>query len=225
MAPSGFADTEPLSLTHASPTPQGSPRRPVREAEARDVGPLAEILARAFQHDPIHRWLLPGEAEWARGSTRFWAELIRRVLRHGVVLTTLEPEGAALWEPPNAVRDGLVKEILFSARMLWILRRRALRGLRFGNLLEAHRPRQPHWYLAVLGTAPESQGKGVSTAVMQPVLQRCDAQGLLAYLESSNPANIPLYERRGFAVIGELHVPGGPSAWPMLRKPQGRKLF
>ena len=105
------------------------------------------------------------------------------------------------------------------ARMLFVLRRRSLRGLRAASAVEAQHFAQPHWYLAVLGTAPEHQGRGVSAAVMDPILRRCDAAGVPAYLESSNVVNIPLYERRGFRVTGEIVLPGGPTIWPMLRQP------
>jgi ribosomal protein S18 acetylase RimI-like enzyme len=193
----------------------------VRDATRDDVGELARVLARSFQRDPVHRWLFPDDAAWVRGSAAFWALLIRRALKQGVVLTTAGLAGVALWWPPNAAHEGFVEGLLFSARMLLVLRRSVARGIRVGRALESHHPAQPHWYLGVLGTAPEHQGKGVSTAVMEPILRRCDATHVLAYLESSNVVNIPLYERRGFRVIGEIVMPAGPTIWPMLRQPRG----
>ncbi len=197
-------------------------RQAAREAQAADTTQLAQVLTRAFQHDPVHRWLLPTDAEWARASLPFWTQLIRRWLRYGTVLTTEGLEGAALWSPPNPSREGLVENVIFSARMLWLLKHRALRGLHLQQLLEPRHPRSPHWYLSVLGTAPEHRRKGVSAAVMEPVLRRCDAEGWIAYVESSNRANIPLYERRGFQVTGEVVVRDGPTIWPMVREPRAR---
>jgi predicted N-acetyltransferase YhbS len=81
-------------------------------------------------------------------------------------------------------------------------------------------PREPHWYLAVLGTDPPHQGKGVGAALMTPVLARCDAEGTGAYLESSKPDNVPYYERFGFRVTGQIDMPKGPTMWPMWRDPQ-----
>ncbi len=194
----------------------------IRTAAREDGSRLAEVLAHAFKHAPVHRWLFPSEADWRRASRRFWAQLLGRAFRHGLVLAPQGLEGAALWFPPQPAEDGLIEKLMFSARMLGLLRQRALRGWRVGQLLDTHRPHQPHWYLGVLGTAPEHRGKGISTAVMEPILRRCDAEGIPAYLESSNPINVPLYQRRGFEVIGEIAVAGGPTISPMLREPRRR---
>jgi ribosomal protein S18 acetylase RimI-like enzyme len=72
----------------------------------------------------------------------------------------------------------------------------------------------------VLGTAPEHQGKGLGSAMMAPVLHRCDDEGLPAYLESSKESNIAFYRRHGFEVVGEVVVPDGPTLWPMWREPR-----
>ena len=50
--------------------------------------------------------------------------------------------------------------------------------LRLLNLVESMHPHEPHWYLATLGTAVEQQGKGVGSALMRPVLEHCDAEGM-----------------------------------------------
>lgn len=87
-----------------------------------------------------------------------------------------------------------------------------------GKMEKVH-PSEPHWYLAVLGTDPQYQGKGVGSALMAPVLQKCDAEGVPAYLESSKESNVPFYQRHGFEVKGEVNVKNGPTLWPMWRDP------
>ena len=93
------------------------------------------------------------------------------------------------------------------------------RSLRLLSLVEKVHPTEPHWYLAVLGTSPDQQGKGIASATLAPILRRCDEEGLPAYLESSKEANIAFYRRHGFEVRGQVDVPGGPSLWPMWREP------
>jgi ribosomal protein S18 acetylase RimI-like enzyme len=62
--------------------------------------------------------------------------------------------------------------------------------------------------------------RGLGGALMRYAIERCDADKMLAYLESSNPRNIPLYERHGFEVMGEIKVGAGPTVTPMLRRPR-----
>jgi ribosomal protein S18 acetylase RimI-like enzyme len=81
---------------------------------------------------------------------------------------------------------------------------------------------EPSFYLFILGTDAERQSRGLGAALLERVLTICDEQGLAAHLESSNPRNIPFYERHGFEVIAE-HVLGedGPLICPMRRPPRG----
>ena len=68
-----------------------------------------------------------------------------------------------------------------------------------------------------------SQGQGLGTQMLREVLADADTDGVPAYLESSNERNLPLYERNGFRVVGELQALGhGPAIWRMWREPQPR---
>jgi GNAT superfamily N-acetyltransferase len=83
-----------------------------------------------------------------------------------------------------------------------------------------YHPREPHWYLPLIGVDPLHQGKGCGSALLQHALILCECNKTLAYLESTNPKNIPLYERHGFALLGTIQVGESPPIFPMLRKPQ-----
>ena len=82
--------------------------------------------------------------------------------------------------------------------------RRAGRSWRRCRRIEKAHPKEPHWYLGVLGTDPDHQGKGIGAALLAPVLERCDREGMPAYLESSKESNIPYYERFGSGSQREL---------------------
>ena len=89
-----------------------------------------------------------------------------------------------------------------------------------GTMEKVH-PREPHYYLEAIGTRQAAQGKGVGSAVMSVMLERCDREGIPAYLESSNPRNIPLYARHGFEVRDPVPLPAGaPVLTPMWRDPR-----
>jgi len=108
-----------------------------------------------------------------------------------------------------------------SPGMLAALGRHTVRTLRALNYVERHHPKQPYWYLGVLGTRVADQGKGIGSALLGPVLAHCDESALPAYLESSKYSNIAFYRRHGFEVTGEIQLPlGGPTVWPMWREPR-----
>jgi ribosomal protein S18 acetylase RimI-like enzyme len=86
--------------------------------------------------------------------------------------------------------------------------------------MEKVHPKAPHWYLAVLGTDPSRQGRGVGSALVHEVVRRCDTEGIGAYLESSKDRNVPFYRRFGFEVTDEIRVAGSPPLWTMWREPR-----
>jgi len=198
----------------------GSPT--VLRASARDVPALASMLARAFMDDPVAMWSCGPDALRPAVLDRFQASRLRQLLVHEEVWTTADLACAALWAPPGHVRTSTREDIqlasgLLHPRLLWRLPIVA-KGLL--DVQRHHPADPPHWYLAVLGTDPSAQGQGLGSAVLGPVLQRCDADGVAAYLESSKERNVDFYARHGFRVTGELRLPRGPSMWPMWREPQ-----
>jgi ribosomal protein S18 acetylase RimI-like enzyme len=87
--------------------------------------------------------------------------------------------------------------------------------------VEAHHPRDPHLYLAVLGVDPARQGQGIGSRLLRPGLELCDAEGLPAYLETAKERNLDFYGRHGFRVTGRMSLPrGGPPIWLMWRDPR-----
>ena len=91
--------------------------------------------------------------------------------------------------------------------------------------MERRHPSRPrHFYLAFVGVEPASQGRGLGSRLMFPVLSEADAAGTAAYLEASTPRSRALYERHGFEVVEEMRLPfGGPPLWRMWREPFGAK--
>lgn len=127
---------------------------------------------------------------------------------------TEDRAGSALWLPPNVPPDeetmGAVLESTVSA---------FTRGDLFPVLeqMAAYHPNEPHWYLPLIGVDPAHQGKGYGGALMKYALQQCDRDHLPAYLESTNPRNVSLYQRHGFEALGTIQVGASPPIIPMLR--------
>ncbi len=133
--------------------------------------------------------------------------------------------GAAVWLPPGAYPRGARRDVIslfHDLRSVHRLGSRAPAGVRlYGAIDRAHRRvEEPHWYLALLGTDPGWQRRGVGSALVAAVLERADQDQTLAYLETQKPENIPWYRRHGFEVVDELHPQGCPIMWTMRRDPR-----
>jgi len=195
----------------------------IEKASSADTPRLAQSLANAFYDDPAISWMCPDDEKRRRiGPFGFTAWLEKIYLPKGNVYTDPDRKAGALWAPPGKWRMSVGVQLRLTPAMLRIVGVRRLPTILKGlAMMDKHHPDdRPHWYLAVLGTDPEHQGKGLGSAVMKPILDRCDAEGVGAYLESSKEANIPFYRRHGFEVTGEVHLPDGPPLWPMWRDPQ-----
>ena len=75
------------------------------------------------------------------------------------------------------------------------------------------------WYLGVLATQPQRQREGLATAVLMPILEQADRNGIACCLETSTADNRRFYERRGFTQATEIVLPGGPPTWWLRRAP------
>jgi len=78
-------------------------------------------------------------------------------------------------------------------------------------------PGEPYWYLSLIGVEALHRNKGCGAALLQHRLRQCDREHHPAYLWSSNPLNISLYERHGFKISGTIQVGSSPSIFPMQR--------
>ena len=188
----------------------------VRQATGPDALTAARILADGFRLDPVMQWV--------------FAEGIDAALEpffHFMVSEALIPLGAtylsdcccAVWTPPG--KDPWARADVgerFLAAMDSVLARDQLdRMVTLNVLVDQIRPQEPHWYLGMIATRADAQGTGAGSRMIRHTLGQVDADGLPAYLESTNPANIPFYERHGFVVVREARLPDGPGLTQMRR--------
>ncbi len=193
----------------------------IRRATPADVPRLVPVLVRAFLDDPVAVWACRSDRLRPRMLEGLYSVRLRQMLAHREVWTTAECSSAALWAPPgrsdtNIRDDAALVRCLLHPQLLARAPLLAL-GLAGVQRKRAHRP--PHWYLSLLGTDPDARGQGLGSAVLAPVLEQCDADGVGIYLESSKERNIAFYTRYGFRVVEELKLPRGPRMWPMWREP------
>ena len=203
----------------------GSPA--VRGARRDEAAVLGAVLADAFAEDPVFAWLIPPQLRGRDSRMRtFFTSMSRGYLRQGKpCYVTNDTSAAALWAAPGGWAMPLSQIILEAAPSGLAFRHRLLRALRTQLQIERlHAAKSaPHWYLGYLGTRRDRQGQGLGTQMLRTVLDKLDGENMPAYLESSNERNLPLYERNGFRVVGELQALGhGPTLWRMWREPPPR---
>lgn len=207
------------------PHSEGSSEIAVRRAISSDVLQMAAVLGRAMEEDPGICWMFPRSRTRGRLLPEVFAAMIHHLyLPAKDVYTTDDHAAAALWLPPGNAAPAPSDVIRLAVRMALLFPRagRALwRAPGVAGFLRAHRPGEPHYYLALLGTDPRRQGHGIGSALLSCQLTRCDTEGFPAYLESSNRRNLALYARHGFEVVEELRLRrNGPSTWLMWREPK-----
>lgn len=174
-------------------------------------------IVMAFATDPMTRWSMPDPATFLARFPDIVRAFAGNAFAVGTAHQTGDYAGAAIWLGPGEESDvgalvGVLEEVMSPERF-------AEGGALFEQM-DAFHPREPHWYLPLIGVDPAKQGRGYGARLMQHALAECDRAGLPAYLESSNPANIPFYETHGFAVIGEIQSGTSPVMYPMLRRPR-----
>ena len=189
----------------------------IQTAIATDEASVVAVMVLAFSADPAARWTWPDPQQYLRHFPDLVKALGGKAFAHGSAYFADGYSGAAMWLPPEVGPDeealaDLVQRTAFAAVQKDVFA--------VFEQMERYHPREPHWFLPFIGVDPLQQGKGCGAALMQHALTRCDADGMPAYLESSNPRNIPLYEKFGFELLGTIQVGTSPPIFPMLRKPR-----
>jgi GNAT superfamily N-acetyltransferase len=193
----------------------------VRVATIHDIDAIASSLARAFEDDPVWEYLLPDPASRLRRLAGYFVTAMRlQHLPHASSYTNSARAGAALWDPPGHWRMTLSQYLRGTPKFIRAFGSGTFNAVRTLSIVEKRHPAgPPHYYLAILGTDPDHQGKGIGSSLLKPVLDACDRDGVGAYLESSKESNIAFYARHRFEVTGEIRLPNGPLVWPMWRNP------
>ncbi len=142
--------------------------------------------------------------------------------------TWMRPDGlaAAAWIPPG-VKDSasfFIDQLRLTPLILNLTSvSRLSRAAALAGAMDDH-PAEPHYYLAFIAVAPNKRGHGMGSALLEETLARVDRAGAPAYLENSNPRNLPLYQRLGFRTIKEVRArDGAPPLFAMWRPATGKR--
>lgn len=188
----------------------------VRVTVAADEDSAIDIITLAFAADPMARWTWPHPRQYLAAIPRMARAFGGKAFSSGSAFCTDGYTGSALWLPPGVHADeealGAVIESTAAPSL-------ALEAAPIFEQMAAYHPAEPHWYLPLIGVDPAHQGEGHGNALMAYALAQCDGDHAPAYLESSNPRNIPFYQRHGFEPLGAIQAGSSPTLVPMLRPP------
>ena len=190
-----------------------------RRATSADRDAVIATLTRAFAIDPLVRWFFPDEVTYPARARAFFGYLFDIRIEHGEVQVAGDGDAASLWTPPGGVTMSQAEQ-----DRRWIDGVEAGAGPGELQRIEAYEeaalamtPDQPHWYLGVLGTDPAHRGLGLARAVIRPVLERADRDGLPAFLETATPENLPFYAGFGFEESAHADLRDGPTVRALWR--------
>ncbi|MEW9585240.1 GNAT family N-acetyltransferase [Paraburkholderia sp. DGU8] len=196
----------------------------VRRAGDPDRKMLAHMLARAFVSDPVAAYVFPDDQSRQRRLVAVYRLYLRVFSESGVVHTSGDRNAAALWLPPGRYPLSLAEHLrlLPGTTMATGLAALPVALYVLNHLAQMHPAGQRFWYLGVLGVEPSAQRSGLGSALLKTGLRMCDEQGLGAYLETAESANVPFYSAHGFDVQTVSGLRNGPRVCGMWRPP--RKL-
>ena len=180
-----------------------------------DKARLMQTIVLGFSADPMARWASPDPAVYLDRRDEFFDAFGGAAFDHGTAFVADDGAAVATWLPPGVEPDHERMDAIMAEQTPDD--RKAEMAELFEKMASFH-PEEPHWYLPLIAADPSRQGEGLGTALMQTAMENIDADGRPAYLESSNPRNVPLYKRFGFEPIGEIRTRTSPVQIPMIRR-------
>ena len=183
-----------------------------RPAHGHDIDPLAAALARAFHDDPAMTWLFGDRPQPAPAPAAALLRLggPRRHARRGrTVLTADGQPGAAFWDPPNHWRTPWARSLRSAPMMVRSIGPR-IPGRCRASASWTGPPREPHWYLSVLGTDPPSRARAWAGRSWRRSSTAATPRAWAPTWSRPRTQNVPFYQRFGFAVTGQIDLPDGP---------------
>ncbi|MEU2759848.1 MULTISPECIES: GNAT family N-acetyltransferase [unclassified Streptomyces] len=192
----------------------------IRQAEQDDRERVVAVMEEAFHDDPVSGWVFPDEEHRRAVHGRFLGVFVDAALAEGRIDIAEDAAAVALWLPVPA--GAPAEEDPMPALMRQTADPDNERCELVGRLTGVVHPHdRAHAYLLMIGVRPGRQGEGIGAELVGAELERCDREGLPAYLEASSARSRALYERLGFRLLGRaLELPDGPPMYPMWREPR-----
>ncbi len=189
----------------------------IQSVQIQEKDKALSAMMLAFSGDPFFRWFAPDPDLYVQHGCGLMNAFGGNAFNNGTAYASANYEGVSFWLPPGVKTD----EALAHESISQIVSAELLETVwsvfeEMGN----YHPKEDCWYLPLIGVDPARQGQGLGSALLKHALEIIDRNSLPAFLESSNPRNISLYERYGFEVVGRIQIGSSPPVHPMIRAAQ-----
>ena len=193
--------------------------------QKKDIERLALVAADAYRDYPLHNWLTKGKYD-AKASELIMQISLKTMTEDAVIYADSEEiNGFAAWLPFGFTGNKALP-FLWSGGLKLILHSgfgvigRLLTYENYAMNLKKEFTDNYDWYLYNLSIRKDAQGKGIASKLMRPMLQFCDDERMVAYLETNKESNVGLYKHYGFDLIKEELIPTTPvTHYAMVRHP------
>jgi GNAT superfamily N-acetyltransferase len=171
-----------------------------------------DTIVMAFATDPVLRWFYSEPWRYLAHYGNFVETFGGQAFGEGTAWILGDFQATAIWlSPASRLDDDAIVHHLEST----VAPEKLEDLLEVLSQMDAGHPAEPHWYLAWIGVDAAMQGRGLGGELMAQCLEVIDDAP--AYLDNTNPLNVPFYERHGFRVTGESQAGACPPLVGMLR--------
>ncbi len=183
----------------------------ITELSRQHAQEAVEVLAHAFQNDPIVHYFLKGGGEEFQRHIRSFFNFsceVRFDLEWSLfgcyegarlmgVAGVTEPVDKPWPESLSHTYNNLKSEMGVDA---------VERLEKYAALSDAHRPTQPNYMVGVIGVHPDGQGKGYGRRLLDTVQELSESHPTSTgvALDTETPLNVQIYQRCGYQLLEEL---------------------
>ena len=187
----------------------------IRKLDPSQLEAASNALMMGFSTDPFQRWLMPDPTIHYKNFKKWTINTCKQSFLEEGVFGDENNYGTAVWFPPGFDIDFADVSETFKE----IPKDRKAEAFKMFEMMGESRVHDA-WYLEYLAVDPSKQGSGLGSLILKESLKVIDELGEAAYLESSNPQNMSLYERFGFRFLKKIQVGSSPQINTMFRQPK-----
>ena len=178
----------------------------MKKASLEDKSIVVNILSKSFINDPHMNWLLE-ESKNKNKLKIIMGYVFEESVARGTVYINDDNTAAVLW---NSEKKEAISFQYIYRNLSFLFRvgiRVTIRCLKTDKLIYDQYPKNSKYcQLYLIGVLPEEQGKGLASALMNPMIEDMRKKNISMHLETANPKNVKIYKKKGFTIFKTLQL-------------------